>query len=347
MSSKECEAEWERIDNATDEDDKDQLGPEFSKLRLPIHVEDYVIGEAEVSHSKKVELTNKPKKITKLDDVKEAQQAVTRGHAAFGDEMFANAGGRVVAMVGRLGSSSTVGTTGETWAGTNSCDGATEGGFAVSITETDDDKTQTPKKKIFDAPAARAELKNFIHERLFGNSGVKAAQELALTEAQDMLQTAEHCSDEFSGLNNWIQILGDRIAWLRHVAVGDDHGPELSGDVLEADKDFQLIKKAQQLTTQAKDATGKMTSERCMIIINGLREIADDIFNSRVFACLAEFGYEGTTFFREPDFEEMAKAMHQLMVVRVKEIKLSKFIELKHSAKTPLPVENIQDIGSP
>ena len=83
-----------------------------------------------------------------------------------------------------------------------------------------------------------------------------------------------------------------------------------------------------------------------MIIINGLREIADDAFNSRVFACLAEFGYEGTTFFREPDFEEMAKAMHQLMV-RVKEIKLSKFIELKHSAKTPLPVENIQDIGSP
>ena len=77
--------------------------------------------------------------------------------------MFANAGGRVAATVARLGSSSTVGTTGKSSIGTNSDDGATEGGFAVSITETDDDKTQTPKKKIFDAPAARAELKNFIH----------------------------------------------------------------------------------------------------------------------------------------------------------------------------------------
>ena len=56
LTAEEADSKWKKYDRDTAEDDKDQLGPSFSKLQLPIPVEEFVIGMHETKNSKELHM---------------------------------------------------------------------------------------------------------------------------------------------------------------------------------------------------------------------------------------------------------------------------------------------------
>ncbi len=96
---------WNDLDRSTAEELKDNTGPSHLPLRLPIHVEDYIVGESDLSHEKRVELECNRYNIGTSEDIEAARNRQLQGHAVLTDRMFDSVGGAFSQQLAHTGSS--------------------------------------------------------------------------------------------------------------------------------------------------------------------------------------------------------------------------------------------------
>ena len=100
---------WTRLNRELDPSDPEQKnedGPDFSKVMLAIPTERFGNADAFEAHKKTAQLLSKNTKIGSAEDIEEDQKEVTKGLANFADPMFAKTGGGLHATLARMGQSS-------------------------------------------------------------------------------------------------------------------------------------------------------------------------------------------------------------------------------------------------
>lgn len=93
----EAKAQWDAAVKETPKESTDQRGPIHSRLRVPMPKEEYVDFANVVEQGKELVMESKKRKIGNEQDVAEAQNSLSTGHASFSNQMFNAVGGAVAA----------------------------------------------------------------------------------------------------------------------------------------------------------------------------------------------------------------------------------------------------------
>ena len=91
-------SQWENAVKMTPKESTDQMGPQHSRLRVPMPTEEYVDLANTVEHGKDLVMESKKRKIGNPEDVAQAQSMLSAGHASFGNPMFDDVGGKLAAV---------------------------------------------------------------------------------------------------------------------------------------------------------------------------------------------------------------------------------------------------------
>ena len=134
---------WEKYVENTKEKDTDQQGPRHSRLRCPIPVEDYIMGENETEHSKALMLESAPKRLKKIEDLAEMEARVETGHASLTDDLNNKTGASALRTIQDLGGSSTL-SSGGAFSGSEKVASLTD---VTDFVNNDDSQPVTKKKR--------------------------------------------------------------------------------------------------------------------------------------------------------------------------------------------------------
>jgi hypothetical protein len=341
MSPDDALAEWDSLDRKTADEDRDQLGPPQSRLRLPVQIEDYVIGENLTEHGKELRMESAKKKIKTAEDIQPMQDRLETGHAAMTDDMHRKTGAAVLKGIAKSGSSNVLDASGAGAFG-GLAPGSEGAKFGSDLNLQADELDAPKKKRRYEIEFNRERLSNLCTEAVVST---KTSAAEALAKAISAEQVAADCADVVEGMGRWRQILRTRVEYLKAATLGvvgevgemPDWKGEEKDPLLEATDD-QLA----QVTLALTNTEGEEAKLKSLIdVFSGLKPEED-----RALCTALRYEWNGTGFESTPNYQAIHKDFEWLKLIRTAELHLESFLAEKAKQRLPTPIEDIEQLSS-
>ena len=323
----------------TDEDLVDNLGPAFSKLQMTIPKEGYVDGSAIQQHIKRLQLASKMKRIGSAEELDEAQNNLSQGHARFGSKQFEQAGGSFVLQAAKMGATSLANSAG---AGTFSGKRGQEvvnslEGFGADVEVSAEPKAKKAKKYEVDKKVAA--LQETIQK--METAAVEHVDE-ANKKALETINLAGTLEEAMPGIAKWKNILVDRYEWLQNVMHAKNPVENIT-DVGNKYMDDHIFKLLHDAATVVNVELLKEESSRDFGKIDALAGL-EGFKNWWLELVFVRHGWFGAGFKAVPVLADMSRDVNTLMNVRMAMLNHFSFTDTMEERKQRSPVEDVHKL---